>query len=133
MGKKIKLTVELVPKTCHYSNVRTTLKPKDWDKIRFISYEKAGNKCEICGQTGIEQGYKHNVECHEIWHYDDVNHIQKLKGVISFCPLCHQVKHIRRPDPVGLQPEVFKQLEIVILIIWLTNFANFVNQFCSVG
>jgi hypothetical protein len=111
--QKIKLAVELVPTTCHYSNVRTTLKTKEWDKIRFISYEKANNKCEICNQTGLEQGYKHNVECHEIWKYDDKKKIQRLSGLISLCPLCHQVKHIGRAFAIGKQAEVFKHLEIV--------------------
>lgn len=113
MAKKTKLTIELIPKTCHFSNVRTTLKPKDWDKIRFISYEKAKNQCEICGQTGLEQGYNHRVECHEIWEYNDKEKIQKLVGLISLCPLCHQVKHIGRANAMGKQAEVFKQLEIV--------------------
>lgn len=115
MAKKIqtKLEVELIPTTCHYSNVRTTVKPKEWDKIRFITYEKAGNKCEICGQTGIEQGYKHRVECHEIWKYDDKRKVQKLIGLIALCPVCHQVKHIGRAFAIGKQPEAFRQLEEV--------------------
>ncbi len=111
--EKIKLTVELVPKTCHYSNVRTTLKPKEWDTIRFLSYELAGYKCEICGQTGLEQGYQHKLECHEIWEYNDKKFIQKLVGVISLCPLCHQVKHIGRANAMGKQADVFKQLELI--------------------
>lgn len=115
MAKKIqtKLTVELIPKTCHYSNVRTTIKPKDWNVLRFASYEKAGNKCEICKEIGTEQGYPHNLECHEIWEYDDDNKIQKLIGLVSLCPLCHQVKHIGRANAMGRQAAVFKQLEVV--------------------
>ncbi len=105
-----KLTVELIPSTCHFSNVRTTVKPKDWDKIRFISYEAAGNKCEICKGTGIQQGYNHNIECHEIWEYDDENHIQTLIGLISLCPTCHQVKHIGRAIKIGKFSECIKQL-----------------------
>lgn len=108
--KKPKLEVELIPSTCHFSNVRTTVKPKEWDKIRYISYESAGNKCEICKGVGTEQGYKHAVECHEIWEYDDVNHIQKLVGLISLCPICHQVKHIGRAIKMGRFTICVKQL-----------------------
>lgn len=108
--KTPKLFVELVPSTCHFSNVRTTIKASEWDKIRFMSYEAAGNKCEICKSTGKEQGYKHNVECHEIWEYDDENHIQKLVGLISLCPTCHQVKHIGRAIAIGKQTACFIQL-----------------------
>ena len=109
-SKTTKLTVELIPSTCHFSNVRTTVTSAEWDKIRFLSYEKANNKCEICGDTGKNQGYGHNVECHEIWHYDDVNHIQTLTGLISLCPTCHQVKHIGRAIAIGKQVQCFKQL-----------------------
>lgn len=111
--KKPKLTIELIPKTCHFSNVRTMLKPSQWDKIRKISYELADNKCEICKSTGKEQGYKHNVECHEIWAYDDVNHIQKLEGLISLCVICHQVKHIGRAIAMGKESICHKQLQKV--------------------
>ena len=116
MAEKIpkpKLEIELVPKTCHYSNVRSTLTQKEWDKLRFQSYEKAKNVCEICGKTGLEQGFPHKLECHEIWKYDDKKKVQKLMGLISLCPLCHLVKHIGRANAMGKQPEVFKQLETV--------------------
>ena len=111
--KNPKLTIELIPSTCHFSNVRTTITKAQWDKLRFHSYEKANYVCEICGQTGIEQGYKHKLECHEIWKYNDKTHTQKLVGLISLCPLCHQVKHIGRAFAIGKQADVFQQLETV--------------------
>jgi len=85
--EKPKLEIELVPKTCWWSSVRSTLTQKEWDKLRFQSYEKAKNVCEICGKTGLEQGFKHKLECHEIWKYDDKTLTQKLLGLISLCPL----------------------------------------------
>ena len=53
------------------------------------------------------------MECHEIWEYDDKTKVQKLIGLISLCPLCHQVKHIGRANAMGRQADVFKQLEVV--------------------
>lgn len=111
--KNPKLVVELVPSTCHYSNVRTTIKPKDWNKLRFKSYEDAGYVCEICKETGLEQGYKHRLECHEIWDYNDRLKVQKLVGLISLCPLCHATKHIGRANAMGKQHLVFQKLEDV--------------------
>lgn len=108
-----KLTIELVPKTCFFSNVRTLLPKKYWDKLRKESYELASHKCEICGDTGKNQGYNHDVECHEIWVYDDKTRVQKLLGLISLCPKCHQVKHFGRTSAIGKQPEAFKHLEKV--------------------
>jgi hypothetical protein len=95
------LLIELVPKTCHFSNARTMVPTKDWDKIRRLSYASANNKCEICGDSGKNQGFKHAVECHEIWEYNDENHIQKLIGLISLCPYCHLTKHIGRAIAMG--------------------------------
>lgn len=109
-SKAPKLSVELIPTTCHYSNVRTTVTKKEWDMIRFMSYKKANNKCEICGESGKNQGYKHNVECHEIWDYNDETHVQKLVDLISLCPICHQVKHIGRAIAMRKHQDAFNQL-----------------------
>lgn len=106
-----KLLIELVPKTCLFSNVRTLLPTKYWNKLRKESYVKANHVCEVCKESGKDQGYKHDVECHEIWEYDDVSLTQKLLGLISLCPGCHQVKHFGRTSAVGKQKEAFKRLE----------------------
>jgi meiotically up-regulated gene 157 (Mug157) protein len=87
---KYRLTIELVPSTSWYSNVRSNVSRKEWDIIRNKCYKLAFNKCEIC--EGV--GHKHKVECHEIWNYDDDKKIQKLTGLIALCPKCHKVKHI---------------------------------------
>ena len=86
----MKLTIELVPSTAWYSNVRSNVSQAEWDVLRKACYKKAGYKCEICSGKGP----KHPVECHEIWEYDDENFKQTLKGLIALCPKCHQVKHI---------------------------------------
>lgn len=110
---KPKLTVELIPATVFFNNVRSALDKKDWDRLRKESYEKANHKCEICGDTGKNQGYKHNVECHEIWDYNFKTQTQKLIGLISLCPRCHQIKHIGRTFAIGKQAEAFAHLEKV--------------------
>jgi hypothetical protein len=111
--EKPKLTIELVPSTCWFSNVRSELPKKEWDRLRKESYGKANYVCEICGGSGRDQGYKHPVECHEIWHYDDDNKIQTLEGLISLCPRCHQCKHMGRTTIIGQQAVAFKHMEEV--------------------
>lgn len=108
-----KIEIELVPSTCWYSNVRSILPKREWDRLRKISYKKADYECEICGGSGLNQGYKHPVECHEIWEYDDKGRIQKLNGLISLCPRCHQVKHIGRTFILKGQSDVFGHMEKV--------------------
>jgi hypothetical protein len=106
----LKLTIELVPKTCWYSNVRSNVTKTEWDIIRKKSYELANNQCEICGDVGKNQGVNHNVECHEIWEYDDLNKIQKLIGLISLCPYCHKTKHAGLAQMNGEENIVINQL-----------------------
>lgn len=86
----LKLTIELVPQSCHYKNLRSELSKTKWDKLRKECYKKANYKCEICGK----KGNRHPVECHEIWDYNDEEKIQRLEGLIALCPKCHEVKHI---------------------------------------
>lgn len=87
-----KLTIDLVPKTCWYANVRSNVTVDKWYNIRKKCAEKAGHVCEVCGDVGTNQGYGHKVECHEVWEYN--KGIQKLVGLVSLCPLCHKAKHI---------------------------------------
>ena len=100
------LTVELVPQTCFFSNVRSEVSALEWNKIKKIVSAKAGARCEICGGVGK----KWPVECHEIWDYDDANLIQRLVGMIALCPPCHQVKHFGFAQLRGEGPQALKHL-----------------------
>jgi hypothetical protein len=84
------LTIELVPTTCWYSNVRSNVTPATWDRLQAEVFKAAGHRCELCGRRGDT----HPVECHEVWVYDDHKAVQRLERLISLCPECHEVKHI---------------------------------------
>lgn len=106
----MKLTIELVPETAWYTNVRSNVTQGEWDVIRKKCYAEASHKCEICGDVGTNQGVKHKVECHEVWNYDDENHIQKLIGLIALCPNCHKSKHVGLAQIKGEEGIVINQL-----------------------
>lgn len=91
------LTIELVPKSSWYTNVRSEVSQKEWDLIRKSVYKRAGYRCEVCGGRGTD----HPVECHEVWEYDDDNHVQTLQKMVALCPSCHEVKHIGRASLNG--------------------------------
>lgn len=105
-----KLSIELVPTTCWYDNVRNVLTQTQWNALRKHVYAKAGDKCEICGGVGK----KHPVECHEKWEYEGINlsirgegrMVQRLIGLVALCPMCHKSKHIGLTEKMG--PYVFK-------------------------
>ena len=101
-----KLTVELVPKTAWFSNLRSHVDEATWNKLKKETALKANNKCEICGGRGP----KWPVECHEIWNYNDEKHEQKLEGLIALCPSCHEVKHIGLASVKGRREKAEKHL-----------------------
>lgn len=83
----LKLTIELVPSTSWYDNMRKVMSQSDWDVLRKKTYAEYGHKCGICGATG-------RLNCHEVWEYDDQKQVQILKGFVALCDLCHHAKHI---------------------------------------
>lgn len=92
-----KLTVELVPRTCWYANVRTNVSKADWELCKRYVRDRSGDRCEICGG----RGRKWPVECHEVWEYNDATHVQRLADLIALCPACHEVKHFGRAEAIG--------------------------------
>lgn len=99
-----KVTIELIPSSSWGTNVRELLGQSKWDRVRRQVYERAGNRCELCGAchvtlTGTRTSYP--VECHEVWEYDDERHVQRLVRMIALCPACHSVKHYGRTSKMG--------------------------------
>src|SRR5258708_22360853 len=50
--ENLKLTIELVPETCWYSNMRSALPRDEWDRLRRQVYADYGHRCGICGARG---------------------------------------------------------------------------------
>lgn len=90
----LKLTIELVPSTSWYSSLCQLLPKHIWDKIRFATYKESGYMCVVCGYKGM-------LNCHEVWRYDDEQHIQFLDGFVALCRYCHLVKHIGFASDTG--------------------------------
>lgn len=86
------LRIELVPSTCWWSNLRSELPAEQWAVCKRWSSQRASRRCEICGECGP----RWPVECHERWQYldDDRPRVQRLVGLISLCPACHQATHM---------------------------------------
>src|SRR3712207_8436185 len=84
------LTVELVPRTAWFKNVRSHVTREEWERLKKIVFGRAGHRCEVCGGRGP----RWPVECHEVFAYDDERRVQKLTALVALCPACHEVKHI---------------------------------------
>ena len=83
-----RLQSELVPSSSWGNSLAQRPPRAEWDRIRKQCYRDYRYRCGICGAEG-------RLEAHEIWHYDDTAHIQRLDGFIALCPLCHHIKHLR--------------------------------------
>ena len=59
-----KLEIELVPDGCWYSNLRTVLPKKVWEKIRTDAKLRSNGKCTICEKK------TDRLEAHEKWSYN---------------------------------------------------------------
>lgn len=91
----LKLEIELIPKGAWGNNLRERLSGKDWDTLRNICYEKAKNRCAICGIGDAD------LEAHEVWDFNISAKTQTLKDIVALCPACHGVKHIRNSERIG--------------------------------
>ncbi|MCW4018321.1 MAG: HNH endonuclease [Candidatus Bathyarchaeota archaeon] len=109
----MKLEIELVPSTVWYSSLYQLLPKEVWNKIRNSIILERGRKCQVCGETmGV-------MNLHEIWSYDDMNHIQKLEGFVLLCRMCHNVKHIGLSGMRAMKGEL--------------NFEDVSRHFCKVN
>lgn len=100
------LTVELVPRSAWYRNVRSNVSKGEWARLKGLIFARANYVCEICGG----RGKRWPVECHEVFEYDDTRRIQKLVRLIALCPLCHEVKHIGLAGVRGRQSAAIAHL-----------------------
>lgn len=105
-----KLAIELVPESCWFSNVRSRVTALEWNRLKRMSFVRAGYTCEICGEVGTEQGHEHPVECHEVFSFDEKTLTQRLERFECLCPECHEVKHFGLSEARGRGEEAAKRL-----------------------
>ncbi|MGL5826249.1 MAG: DUF5710 domain-containing protein [Nocardioides sp.] len=86
------LFVDLVPRSCWFTNVRSCTDCRDWDRLRRMVYARAGRRCEACGQ-GEDRDRQVRLEAHERWHFDNTTFTQHLRRLVCLCGPCHDATH----------------------------------------
>lgn len=109
------LFIDLVPSTCWFSNVRSCIHPKHWDRVRNYIYERTNYSCECCGINTKEDTTNGQLEAHERWNYDEENKIQKLTRIVSLCHQCHQSTHMGLAGILGKRNEAETHLKKVCI------------------
>jgi hypothetical protein len=108
-----RLSIELVPQTAHYQNIRSALPAPIWDNLRKACYNDAEYRCEICQGRGPD----HPVEAHEKWEYIHRGVPEKgwqmLVKIQALCPDCHEVKHLGLAEKRGRLDQALAHLAYV--------------------
>lgn len=104
------LHVDLIPSTNWGGSLANLLTPSSWDSIREGVLNWTGGNCVICGFNGG----KSSVDCHEIWQYylpiQGDTGVQRLRGIIPVCRLCHSMFHLGKANVDGHLDKVLGRL-----------------------
>lgn len=103
------LFVDLVPSSCWFTNVRSCVAERDWERLRRMLLERAGQRCEICGQ-GEDREAERWLEAHERWVYDESAGTQRLVRLICLCTDCHRTTHFGLARKRGLDGVALRHL-----------------------
>ncbi|MFI8528393.1 DUF5710 domain-containing protein [Promicromonospora sukumoe] len=106
------LFVDLVPSTCWFTNVRSCVSPKDWERLRRMITRRAGMRCEICGANQDKETHRW-LEAHERWAFDETTGVQRLVRLICLCTDCHTVTHFGFAQVRGLEDAAYLHLMAV--------------------
>lgn len=106
------LFVDLVPSSCWFTNVRSCVTEKDWERLRRMITRRAGMRCEVCG-AGEDRQTRRWLEAHERWTFDVATRTQRLARLICLCTDCHHATHYGRAQVFGTADAAFVHLRAV--------------------
>lgn len=86
MKKEMVLTIEAIPSSLWFKSVYRMVDKATWKAIREEVIDATNGFCEVCNRPGNQ--------CHEVWSYDDVKHVQRFERFTLLCQACHNIKHI---------------------------------------
>ncbi len=94
------LFVDLIPASCWFTNVRSCVSARDWERLRTLVYGRAGNRCEACG-AGVDREHQVWLEAHERWDYHHTSRTQRLRRLVCLCTRCHQATQFGYAEITG--------------------------------
>lgn len=106
------LFVDMVPRSCWFTNVRSCVDQRDWERLRRTINRRAGHRCEICS-AGEDRETGRRLEAHERWAYDESTGVQALRRLICLCSDCHLSTHMGYANVTGRSTEAITHLREV--------------------
>jgi hypothetical protein len=107
-----KLEPQLVPKPLWGISAAKKLGRRAWQQIRQGELNRAGRRCEICGepQDALPGG---TLICHEVWEYQDRSGTATLTRLQVHCAKCDLATHAGRAKAHGYYEAALEQLSRV--------------------
>jgi hypothetical protein len=85
------LFVDLVPSSCWFTNARSCMAGRDWERVRRLVVGRAGRRCEVPG-CGAQEARAREIwlEVHERWEYltGPSGRVQVLRRLVCLCTWC---------------------------------------------
>jgi hypothetical protein len=106
------LFVDLVPRSCWFTNVRSCVGESDWERLRRMITRRSEHRCEACGQ-GEDRRAKRWLEAHERWEYRGELRTQLLRRLVCLCTPCHTATHFGLAQIKGKRAEAKAHLRVV--------------------
>lgn len=106
------LYVDLVPRSCFFTNARSHLTRPEWTRLREFIYARAGQRCEVCDHARTD-GRRPRLDAHERWSFDEATHTQRLVRLLALCEPCHSATHYGLAELRGDGERAFEQLRSV--------------------
>jgi hypothetical protein len=107
------LFIDPVPTSCWFTNARSCISSRDWERLRRMVTARAEHRCEACG-AGADRDAGRWLEVHERWEYllnkDDGVGTQVLRRLICLCTSCHTSTHFGLAQLRGRADEAFAHL-----------------------
>lgn len=104
------LSVDLIPSTCWFTNIRSCVSKEDWKRIAMGVRRRAGKQCELCGgKDAPTEGVF--LEPHE--RFDYVGGVQVLRRLVCACSRCHKAIHFGHAQATGQEAAAWERLATV--------------------
>jgi hypothetical protein len=103
----MKLEFECLPSSSFGISLYNILKRPIWEKLSEDIRGRFGYQCGICGS-------RKKLSCHEIWSYNDVDHIQTLVGLLPLCHICHDIKHWGRTTKYAIDMKIYEDYFMLV-------------------
>jgi hypothetical protein len=100
------LYVDLVPRSCWCTNVRSNLTASAWQRLSRHVRTRVDHTCEACGETPPPR----KLHAHERFSFDEQRNVQRLERLMALCAACHDATHIGHANVHGRSAAAIDQL-----------------------